>query len=162
MLLLYFDGHGTLFDGGLGPDAIKKRPILPKGYRYLDERPEEEAPRPEEFKNVEVKKAEELKKPISIEDVGKLVEIFKGDLYPASLYRLIDVLEVGIAPSAEELEAARVEADIYRQVAEAQREKELLNRIHEWLLAHILKVVWSEEDILTVLLLAKKNRDIVF
>ena len=158
MLLLYLDGHGTLFDGGIGPsDRIKKRPKLPKGYRYLDERPKEETPRSEERQVSKEKESVKPTKPVSLADVERLAKIFQGDLYPENLYRLIDILEVGLAPSAEELLQAQLEAELYQKIAEAEREKELLLQIHSWILGKIKGIAWTDEEILTVLLLAKKN-----
>ena len=166
MLLLYMDGHGAPFDGGVGGDSIKKyRPELPKGYRYIDQRPEEDRPeestkeenksnRPEESPLPKIKI-----KPVALEDVQKLAKIFQGELYPVSIYSIVDAIEAGVKASKLELEAAIKEALLYQQIAEAQREKELLNQVHRWLLEEIRGVAWTDEEIFTVLLLAKKNKD---
>lgn len=158
MLLLYFDGHGTSFDAvGRSYDRIKRRK-LPKGYKYLDERTkEEEVSRPKEPKVSEAKETLLVRKPVSLEDVQKLAKVFQGDLYPESLHALVDILNQGIAPSGVELENALYEAQLYQQIAEAQREKELLNQLHNWLLAQIKQIAWTEDEIVTVLLIAMKK-----
>lgn len=161
MLLLYLDGHGTLFDGGIGPSDSIKRKKLPKGYRYLDQRPEEEIVTESKKPVLEEKKETNITPTrVSLEDVERLAKIFQGDLYPSNLFYLIDAIEAGVKLAREELQAALQEALLYKQIEESKREKELLNQLHSWLLNQIKGIAWTDEEIFTVLLLAKKKSSI--
>lgn len=156
MLLLYFDGGQSSDVFAKAPDPIK-RPKLPKGYRYIDERPEKEKPLETRPPTPDPIKKKQLK-PVSLADVQTLAKVFKGDLYPVSLFRVVDALELGQAPEIDLLQAARLETELYQKVAEAEREKDLLLALHDWLIQQVKGLSWSDEEILTVLLLVKKKR----
>jgi hypothetical protein len=156
-LALLFSQTKDFHDGiKLPGDRIRKP--LPKGYRYLHERPLEESEESKETIKKVIKPPKKVElMPVSEIQVKTLAEMFKGDLYPGYLYNLLDLVELGSEIPLIDLQLAKLEAELYQKIAKEQEQIGLLNDLNQWLFKQIQELRFSDDEILTILFLARKK-----